>query len=281
MNVDQTLNINRNKDRNSTNSDLAYEDDGFFSDVPTAGSLSRSQLALNKFMKKNLLYEENEYENDRAYFSKESTPNESVTKYDSDSARSNESTERKQALKTVRIVETHIGHDSNFNLSTIEPIKEQNSASETYTKHNPSPTPPIRKTIKENVDVTKLTDDFKYKQLRDHLNNNSHKKSVIRIEYSDVRNEPSHLQASHRAASLDDFTVDYGTAIDDTQSESIVMREKRSVVKREENRHTIHDVSEWVNRTNVYPDVYAPLPYSKYRYLQYHVLRQPCELLIR
>lgn len=261
MNGDRMYNKNLNKDRDSTDSDFAYEDDGFFSDVPTSGSLSRSQLALNKFMKKNLLYEENE--NDGAYFSKESTPNESVTKYDSDSAKSNESTERKKTARTLRVQETHIGDELNLTVLSTEPIREFNStAKETHIGYNPNHAAPTRNTLSEVPDASELTDDFKYKQLRD----NSLKKSVVRIEFSDIRNKPTILQTNHKSASLDNLTTDFGTAIDDEDdidSENVVVRQKPHDGKREENRHTIHDV-EWVNRTNVYPDVYAPLPYSKF-----------------
>ncbi|KAJ2952381.1 hypothetical protein O0L34_g4666 [Tuta absoluta] len=79
-------------------SDTSYEDDGFFSDVPTSGSLSKSRIALNKYLKKNLLYEDVDYKDDSAYFSKEGSPNESVSKSDTESIKSNESYQTKRPV---------------------------------------------------------------------------------------------------------------------------------------------------------------------------------------
>lgn len=262
MNVNQINSTSTSPhNKRDVNSEYTYEDDGFFSDVPVSGSLSKSLFALNKYVKKNLLYEDNESDNDGAYFSKESTPNKCENKYNSDSVQSSDSGEKEEVVK-ASLNNPYIDAKQ-----ITEPIKETPAAKVINTNNGVMITP-INENKPEPINnipyATEQTDDYKFKQLHDNPNS-SVKKSVVRIEYTDNRNEQNNLQAEHKSASLDDFTVDYGTAIDSDNgtSENVVLRDKKHVTIKE-NRHTVHDASDWVNRTDMYPDVYAPLPYSKF-----------------
>ncbi|CAH0729362.1 unnamed protein product, partial [Brenthis ino] len=78
----------------SRNSEVLYDDDNVhFSNIPMSGSMSKSLKALNTYVKKNIFYDESEVtednqNDDSAFFSKETSPNESVSKSDSDSLKS-------------------------------------------------------------------------------------------------------------------------------------------------------------------------------------------------
>lgn len=269
------------KKERDLNSEYSYDDDGFFSDVPVSGSLSRSLVALNKYVKKNLLYEDNESDNDGAYFSKESTPTKSDIKYYSESSDSGEkeyiakaSTKTATYIKAKPINEPErdipIASDYNSNKSNITtPVREKiiiseipNSTDSNTNKKTISTL--IREPVNDIPNAAEQTDDYKFKQLRGKPKNAAVKKSVVVIEYTDNRNEPNNLQVEQKSSSLDDLTINYGTAIDtdNSKSENVVRRNKKHV-SIQENRHTVHDASDWVNRTDIYPDVYAPLPYSK------------------
>ncbi|CAH0702993.1 unnamed protein product [Spodoptera exigua] len=222
--------------------DTNYEDDGFFSDVPGSGSLSRSQLALNKYMKKNLLYDETEeYESDGAYFSKETSPNESRTKYDTDSLKSNESVEDTTGIKTT-------------------------TATITYGA----------------TSVTQLTDDYKSLQLKDKSFNDSDtydgnvsdNVDTQSVTISEVVSEPSEIQneVKHQrehSASTNNLMNIAGSEIKANADQVVYRNTQTNVNKNNDYRHTLHEFSEWGNRTNIYPDVYAPLPYkSPRRYVE-------------
>ncbi|KAH9635474.1 hypothetical protein HF086_015474 [Spodoptera exigua] len=226
----------------SNREDTNYEDDGFFSDVPGSGSLSRSQLALNKYMKKNLLYDETEeYESDGAYFSKETSPNESRTKYDTDSLKSNESVEDTTGIKTT-------------------------TATITYGA----------------TSVTQLTDDYKSLQLKDKsfndsdtydgtVSDNVYTQSVtiseVVSEPSEIQNEVKH-QREHSASTNNLMNI-AGSEIKANADQVVYRNTQANVNKNNDYRHTLHEFSEWGNRTNIYPDVYAPLPYkSPRRYVE-------------
>lgn len=251
------------------NSEFTYEDDGFFSDVPTSGSLSKSLFALNKYVKKNLLYENDESDNDDAYFSKESTPNKSAVKYYEDSVRSSDSEKKEEVDKTSLNEKTYYIEAkpirepiSELPIATV--INTNDKCKTTQTNENS----PAKEQLNDIPYATEQTDDYKFKQLRANPKNRPTKKSVVVIEYNDRRGEPNNLQAEQKSISLDDLTIDYGTPIDtdNSISENVVHRDKK-LVSIKENRHTVHDASDWVNRTDMYPDVYAPLPYSKLRVL--------------
>lgn len=206
--------------------DTIYEDDGFFSDVPGSGSMSRSLQALNKYMKKNLLFDDNEdSEEDKAYFTKENSPNDSISKYDSDSVKSNES-------------------------SII-------AKQETLSKYEDSKDITVQSAHDSDVEVTnaaKLTDDYKIKSLL--LLDKS-----VNSETAGNFIEESKPQASVSVANLS--IIDQHEKESYDKSAVVTFREKSDSEKNEEKRHTVHDFSDWSNRTNIYPDVYAPLPYSK------------------
>lgn len=224
----------------SNREDIIYEDDGFFSDVPASGSLSRSLLALNKYVKKNMLYDESDdYEDDSVYFSKETSPTESRNKYDSDSLRSNESVEEKAARQT-------------------------STAKITYSVTN----------------VTQLTDDYKSMQLQDkshdsdiHSDNVNTQDNVIEEEEStnDIPNKPVY-ETENSSVSLTNLSnINSSVPLNANIRDQVLYRNKPTNLKKEEYRHTLHEFSEWGNRTNIYPDVYAPLPYSEYKPAQYNV----------
>lgn len=262
MNGNQINTKSPRKERD-VKSELTYENDGFFSDVPASGSLSKSLFALNKYVKKNLLYEENESDNDEAYFSKESTPKKSAVKYYSDSVQSSDSGEKEEVVKVPINTTTFIAKANQIRktsalpIATVTNINDMNKTSPDYDKKI------TQDSLNDIPFATEQTDDYKFKQLRDNSNNRANKKSVAVIEYTDNWNEPNNL-SEQKSISLDDSTVDYGTATytDNSTSENVVHRDKKHVTIKE-NRHTVHDASDWVNRTDMYPDVYAPLPYSK------------------
>lgn len=84
------------------NRDVIYGDDGFFSDVPASGSLSKSVIAMNRYLKTNLLYDDSEPDAvDAAYFSKESSPKDSIAKYDTDSTKSSDSIEKQNPPSAI------------------------------------------------------------------------------------------------------------------------------------------------------------------------------------
>lgn len=199
------------------------EDGEFFSDEPSRNSLSKSLIALNKYVKKNLLYdEEDEYRDngkDEAYFSKESTPNESVSKSDSESLKSNESFDSKNQIPYAEV-------------TTFEEILD----SPNIEKEN------IYKEAAYNGDQT---NDYTSMQLLEKSENTpDQEKNVVK-----------------NSASLNDLT---STCENKNYKLKVKLREKPIDVKPEENRHTVHEFTEWGNRTTIYPDVYAPLPYSEY-----------------
>lgn len=223
MNLNQRRNIRIRSNCSATSEDMFYEDDGFFSDVPASGSLSKSQIALNRYVKKNLLFDESENAvDDSAYFSKESSPNQSVSKCDSESGKSNESFETKLSVST----------DIVGNANTTPEIQEKE------TKAEP---------IDEIVANVEQTDDYKSMQILEMPN----KTNVIRNDY-------------HNGETFQKHSI--STSLTDLPKSTYEKERPRenSDTKREENRHTLHDFSEWVNRTTTYPDVYAPLPYSEY-----------------
>ncbi|CAB3238898.1 unnamed protein product [Arctia plantaginis] len=231
--------INRNSDI-PIREDIIYEDDEMFNDVPSAGSLSKSLIALNKYVKKNMLYDESEeFDNDSAFFSKESSPNESRTKYDSDSVKSTESIEGDQ--------------------SSID-----NSGA------------PISYSL---TSVTQLTDDYKSMQLQEKSFNNSNKDIDTTVHNLHNQNTTEPVTKSNTSQSLSTFEPDHTSAsltnlsniVESVQEndDQVVLRNKSSENKKAQHRHTLHEFTEWGNRTNIYPDVYAPLPYkSPRRYVE-------------
>lgn len=225
---------NTGKTSHTKNKDIFNEDCEFFSDVPLSGSLSKSLLALNKYVKKNLLYdEEGEHKDDgkdEAYFSKESSPNESVSKSDSESLKSNESFDNKNQRLYVEVV--------------------------TFNEILDSPKIEIESNYKETVYNVDQTDDYKSMQL---LEKSENAESTTEINNIHV----TRPLVQHNCASLNDLTT-ASTCENENYEKEVILREKNSDVKREENRHTVHDFTEWGNRTIIYPDVYAPLPYSEY-----------------
>ncbi|KPJ18894.1 hypothetical protein RR48_12405 [Papilio machaon] len=229
---------------NEGSSNANYDDDGFFSDVPISGSLSKSLLALNKYVKKNLLYDDSEEANDdSAYFSKETSPNESTLKSDSDSGKSMESPDK-------YIVSTPLTDaDVVLNIIKVQTITEM----------------PIATEIKH---TEQLTDDYKFQKLYENSTNNltvlekqidepSQQVTVPTEEIQEITQQENH------STSLDDLNTITKTKEYTENTGEVKLRNKLITENADTKRHTIHDVSEWVNRANIYPDVYAPLPYNK------------------
>lgn len=203
--------------------DNIYEDDGFFSDVPATGSLSKSQRALNKYMKTNLLYENGEdKDNDRAYFSKETSPNESVSKCDSESTVSEESFEK-----------------------TTSPLSEMTNKG------------PINDIIAISTQKHSIPKDYKPSAISQTPDNVNIEPNLETAAKSDDKRKPIY----HSSSDLTQTIVP--KQIEERQATKTILREKNNNIAPSENRHTVHDFSDWGNRTNVQPDVYAPLPYSK------------------
>lgn len=372
-----TRNIGNTLNPLTSESDIIYEDDGFFSDVPISGSLSRSMLALNKYVKQNLLCDENdefEENNDIAYFSKESSPNDSVIKCDNESFKSNYSDEKIEEVKS-ELVSTLVFTSK----VSSEPVNETIYNNEQTDDCNSTQLFNVLKTNEEEDSDISGDCDFVCNERYHYLNeyepkfetsafniyqpskctlekvcNNSRTvtNTVVRIAYSDFRRpsefdshsfdnsisqkkllpnysdivstavkliEENDTNSSFKydttTASLhqrqsqagNNFQPDLGfdsakdqivnsncdevnnsscnlsdiqyeqeppqilheyfiynteTGSDNDDSETREIRENRYRLEKQENRQTIHDFTEWGNRTNIYPDVYAPLPYS-------------------
>lgn len=222
----------KNQKKVFMSADLGNEDDGFFSDVPNSGSRSKSLIALNKYVKKNLLYDEDEeYNEDSAYFSKESTPNYSISKCDSESLKSNESFDKKDSLPKNEF----LGPTYDTSIAENESI------------------------VQEVVTSVEQTDDYKSMQLLE-----GSKEDVLTTESISYHENKLPLQPNS-SASLTNLHVNPNCEKENGDS-NVKLREntKHRITNTYENRHTLHDFSEWVNRATIYPDVYAPLPYSEY-----------------
>lgn len=364
--------INKNRGRTGSYSDVTYEDDGFFSDVPGSGSLSRSLLALNVYVKNNLLFNEdgsNEIE-DIAYFSKESSPNKSIVKYDVDSSSNGEqnsriSQETRGQIKSTsvfssKVLSEPVKHEYNINTQTddYKSIRLQDFQIASDLNCN-SDHDPEENSISNSTTVTENDPETDKRHSRTVTN------TVVRIEYSDIRqndassnnsfiisprecnggmlsnvvtkaitlitqNGDENVENKHNDASGDYNSIkplenddclsfdkgndriytnlDYNYVNDlnkekqknksfeyeenDTEKQNsqedaqmlfksksydnlefkneeetntmVVQRHKPFSLKKHDNRHTLHEFSEWGNRTTTYPDVYAPLPYSEY-----------------
>ncbi|XP_050664263.1 sorbin and SH3 domain-containing protein 1 isoform X17 [Leptidea sinapis] len=179
--------------------------------VVLSGSLSKSLLALNKYVKENLLYDYSDerevLQNDCAYFSQENSPNDSATsivKSDTDRFQSED-------LQSSDIL---INSSNNANSEDqLEPSRN---------------------------DQTKLTDDYKFEQLL--VNPKRESPKVASISSLDKINRKEERESDDNFAKYD-------------------IREEDNVDKHSK-RHTVHDLSEWANRVNLYEDVYAPLPFK-------------------
>lgn len=221
-----------------------YDDHVQQKSIPMSSTLSKSLKALNTYVKKNIFYDESEeqqeVQNDSAYFSKESSPNDSVSKCDSDSVKSDKTEEKVDNL-----------------------------------------TLPLINTTLINSDPTTLTDDDKFNKLLE--NTVIHQKNEIQLEKPELKlshgndNKQSILPvAPKRTASFSSKTGtkvlhDNGNHNNDEFRSNVTLRNNTNSLNLQKNRHTVHDVTEWANRTDIYPDVYAPLPYSKYFYLTINV----------
>lgn len=205
-----------------------YEDDGFFSDVPASGSLSKSVIAMNRYLKTNLLYDDSEPDAvDAAYFSKESSPKDSIAKYDTDSTKSNDSIEKQNPPSAITENE----------LSNIAELVNH---------------------------ADKLTDDYKSMQLMEKSKNKASNSSSPPVEtiYKDDQ-----FQIRKLSSSIHNLSSDHEIESENHQEKPVVLRGKTGDVKINQNRHTVHEPSDWANRTKIYPDVYAPLPYSEYLFI--------------
>ncbi|CAK1546078.1 unnamed protein product [Leptosia nina] len=211
------------------NVDSVYvpNDDGFYSDVPISGSLSKSLLALNKYVKKNLLYDESEDQvdeiphNDGAYFSKESSPNDSVVKSDTDSVNSSELCTQSSGSALIANV-------------IAEPETDRD-------------------------DPTKQTDDYKFRQLLENPGTASRRDS-IRSNESQIRDTLSNDLLNYSTGNEPSIGLESNSEINNN---TVVLRRKsnRNDAATNQQRNSVNDVN-WVSRMNNYPDVYAPLPFK-------------------
>lgn len=238
----------------------AYDDDGFFSDVPLTGSLSKSLIALNKYVKTNLLFEtdEDDNETDRAYFSKENSPNDSVSKCDTESIISAGSFDKKE--------HTCIDTDSNLNDAYSD---EHNYINDNF-KHE-------EKDVSSAVIATNENAAHSSSNLLDSLHSVSDKQDK-KLDYNvdkTVTNETHLINDLNLSNSVaNEYRTDINIqqvpivhrAKDDNDIPKVLPRKKYMNTQNVENRHSLHDFTTWANRTNIYPDVYAPLPYSTYKF---------------
>ncbi|CAG9560008.1 unnamed protein product [Danaus chrysippus] len=211
----------------SSVSDYYYNDEINFRDLRLSGSMSRSLKALNNYVKKNIFYDESEdpeNDHDSDYYSKETSPNDSVSLVKSDS---------ESVLSEVSSLK-----DKTSNI----PHTTEDSHSKTYN------------------DPTTLTDDYKFNKL---IENASKTEPPLVIDNSNHINNDKELKQppvpSTRHSISTPLIEEFEAKEIDVDLEKVTLRTKN--ISRD-NRHTVHDVSEWVNRTDIYPDVYAPLPYK-------------------
>lgn len=291
--------------RSIKNEDNIYEDDGFFSDVPATGSLSKSQRALNKYMKTNLLYENGE-ESDRNsdYFSKEASPNESVSKYDSESVLSDESFDKKQPFLSMSNSESRNSSFSPTNdftaiqKNTVQDVQTMNVTSnnadkviDVHTdtdkihatkdnidfiieKHSDNYTTPtshgvaeqnlsddVKNAVRNNVPSILQEKTEKRKSLITENNRSKTNPHLVCTNISEAHKNNSITRRKLIYQSSDDMNIVKPKQIE--QNASVVLRKNSIKTQAMDNRHTIHEFDNWGNRTTIYPDVYAPLPYSK------------------
>lgn len=256
-------------------SDCVNEDDGFFSDVPLTGS-SKSLIALNKFLKTNLLYESDSDDKcDSAYFSKESTPKDSISKYDKNSESTK--TSEKKIICGIQTVE-HIPKESEIYFDRAHTIYESICSEANFSSISQHHNDKIYVNEENTNSVTKTNNEkTKDKRKNDNFDLNKQEDEHIVLEnisqtLSIGNDKNLELNGTHH--SLDELNV-----YDNEKEEYLNHRKPPKIMPRHlpevklrtkfnnisaENRHTISDFTTWANRTNIYPDVYAPLPYSKY-----------------
>ncbi|CAH2242537.1 jg18889 [Pararge aegeria aegeria] len=261
-----------------------YDDDIQLQDVPLSESMTRSLKALNKYVKKNIFFDESEEpiveKDDSAYFSKENSPNESMSKSDSDSIKSNISNENRNEI-IASWASTH--NEQNVDKITSifnDPVTltddyKFNKLLENSTS-NFMPEICIE-SYEENMKVDKNLDSIPPDiPKRVNVNNllETSVKNISSVHNEIVQsNEHKLSSTSYSSTSLPERTSsltninkshDYTYKQDTGYKPTVALRKKpvNNDCNLQDNRHTIHDLSEWVNRTDIYPDVYAPLPYK-------------------
>lgn len=262
-------------------SDISYDDDGFFSDVPISGYRSKSLIALNKYVKTNLLYEsDTDDKSDSVYFSKESSPKDSVSKCDTESIQSVGSNETKQihAQQIIEFIpkELQIVYD----IAHVVCDSVSNDISQDTQNYNK---PILRNGVdstpkKVRSAIIELNDKRRSVQFKEPFKNVTEDEQTIPKEIDHVKSldkqciqeDKKLVKNIHR--SLDDLAIKNKVEIVEKQRippevkprnpPEVKLRTKFNNVP-PENRHTFADFTAWKNRTDIYPDVYAPLPYSK------------------
>ncbi|KAI5631404.1 hypothetical protein NE865_15879 [Phthorimaea operculella] len=144
-------------------------------------------------------------------------------------------------------------NNQSFQTTYSIPIKSHDTAREIVSSYG-------KKYDSDHTGHVEQTDDYKSMQLRE--------KPIVAKIY-DIKQEPKYsseplpaLKNATVSASLTNLSKQ--TNPHDVSEDKVPLREKSAQSARlEDHRHTLHDFSGWVNRTNKYPDVYAPMPYSE------------------
>lgn len=275
-------------------SDHIYEDDGFFSDVPNTGSMSKSLIALNKYVKTNLLYESDPDEKcDSAYFSKESSPKDRGSKCDTESVKSGESFDKKDTSVPIFPKISHnneisagtdkkyLQHDYSTALTKVNNSHQSGKSEIEHTENNyDSESSEVHSHSSRKSSLSKSETQYPNMESTETVNTsqlqrqsiNDKEKSINHYANLEViqrdltqkqyNSKPLNKGRFHSADDLTDAHIHNESRNDNT----IPVAKTRTKFNEpiDDNPNSLLDWSEWQNRTNIYPDVYAPLPYSKY-----------------
>ncbi|GBP65759.1 hypothetical protein EVAR_44404_1 [Eumeta japonica] len=262
--------------------DGLLEDDGFFSDVPLTGTLSKSLIALNEYVKTNLIHDENgsDQKSDSAFFSKECSPN------GSDSISSANSIEKRiptNKIESVTTVESDCESDSEvLSVNHEKSLLKNNSDEgehidsddikliiqriESESKGNCGVFKDNCEVRLEHIDVVDNSSDHG----RDHHNDQNTEAVYDNAESLSTKSTPTVERSTAASKSLSDLkdVGDVRTEADVRERDAaddgrprVRPRMKLLGAGNLEHRHTVHDFSAWGNRTTVCPEVYAPLPF--------------------
>lgn len=257
------------------------DEDLQFRDITLSGSMSRSLKALNSYVKKNIFFDESEEQHDRndsAYFTKENSPNVSISKSDSESLRSNDKRDENYHL-TYSIVTGHQEHSDEINpeISDHVTLTDDYKFNKLLKSSSTNRIPEIHIEAYEEDAKIDQTKELPTTNECENVNKNKipekrsdHKIATNNIinkstfQFSDDTNRDLH-PSRDRTSSLTNINKSNDSKLENKFKPTAALRKKpvNNHSHLQEHRHTIHDVSEWVNRTEIYPDVYAPLPYSK------------------
>lgn len=329
----------------SRNSEIFLNDDNLhYSNIPISGSMSKSLRALNTYVKKNIFYDETgdieENRNDSAFFSKETSPNKSVSKSDSDSLNSNISEQNIYSQTSIslnsdqpqniindqatltddykfnKLLQNNTIKDTTISILTDENeqkhcvnqvnlsnennlIIEHSKKAEIVILDTPKNAENIDNILKPTYTETQLSHknkidkvippvapkrttskgqaDYRDINVRTKVNHSNVKKKLV-FPYSNdnsaSESSNNHLEKYEMKISQNKLplkqdikpnkysSLNINKKVQEDFQTDVTLR-TNSLKSHNNNRHTIHDFTNWGNRTDIYPDVYAPLPYSK------------------